>query len=292
MVKSMTGYGRERERSGEWDIQVEVRSVNSRYLDLSVRTGRLYGALEEKLKSLASACFSRGKLEVNLTVEPVGGGNIELSLNRTFVESYVRLLRQMQQEFSLGGDVTVQTVAAKPDSFSQTTPDEDMNAVWAAVEPVAKRAFALCTEMRQTEGRRLAEDLLSHIETLETIRSEVETLLPQVVAEANERMRNRVQELLGQVQVDESRLLTECAVFADKADVSEEVARLDSHLRQFRELLREDAPVGRRLDFLTQEINRECNTIGSKSADLRFTKLVLAAKNEVEKIREQVQNIE
>ncbi len=292
MVKSMTGYGRERERSGEWDIQVEVRSVNSRYLDLSVRTGRLYGALEEKLKSLASACFSRGKLEVNLTVEPVGGGNVELSLNRTFVESYVRLLRQMQQEFSLGGEVTVQTVAAKPDSFSQTTPDEDMNAVWAAVEPVAKRAFALCTEMRQTEGCRLAEDLLSHIETLEAIRSEVETLLPQVVAEANERMRNRVQELLGQVQVDESRLLTECAVFADKADVSEEVARLDSHLRQFRELLREDAPVGRRLDFLTQEINRECNTIGSKSADLRFTKLVLAAKNEVEKIREQVQNIE
>ena len=292
MIRSMTGYGRERERSGEWDIQVEVRSVNSRYLDLSVRTGRLYGALEEKLKSLASACFSRGKLEVNLTVEPVGGGNIELSLNRTFVESYVRLLRQMQQEFSLGGEVTVQTVAAKPDSFSQTTPDEDMNAVWAAVEPVAKRAFALCTEMRQTEGRRLAEDLLSHIETLEAIRSEVETLLPQVVAEANERMRNRVQELLGQVQVDESRLLTECAVFADKADVSEEVARLDSHLRQFRELLREDAPVGRRLDFLTQEINRECNTIGSKSADLRFTKLVLAAKNEVEKIREQVQNIE
>ena len=292
MVKSMTGYGRERERSGEWDIQVEVRSVNSRYLDLSVRTGRLFGALEEKLKSLASACFSRGKLEVNLTVEPVGGGNVELSLNRTFVESYVRLLRQMQQEFSLGGEVTVQTVAAKPDSFSQTTPDEDMNAVWAAVEPVAKRAFALCTEMRQTEGCRLAEDLLSHIETLEAIRSEVETLLPQVVAEANERMRNRVQELLGQVQVDESRLLTECAVFADKADVSEEVARLDSHLRQFRELLREDAPVGRRLDFLTQEINRECNTIGSKSADLRFTKLVLAAKNEVEKIREQVQNIE
>ena len=292
MVKSMTGYGRERERSGEWDIQVEVRSVNSRYLDLSVRTGRLYGALEEKLKSLASACFSRGKLEVNLTVEPVGGGNVELSLNRTFVESYVRLLRQMQREFSLGGDVTVQTVAAKPDSFLQTTPDEDMNAVWAAVEPVARRAFALCTEMRETEGRRLAEDLLSHIESLEAMRSEVETLLPQVVAEANERMRNRVRELLGQVPVDESRLLTECAVFADKADVSEEVARLDSHLRQFRELLREDAPVGRRLDFLTQEINRECNTIGSKSADLRFTKLVLAAKNEFEKIREQVQNIE
>ncbi len=292
MVKSMTGYGRERERSGKWDIQVEVRSVNSRYLDLSVRTGRLYGALEERLKSLASACFSRGKLEVSLTVESVGGGNTELSLNRAFVESYVRLLRQMQQEFSLGGEVTVQTVAAKPDSFLQTTPDEDMNEVWAAVEPVAKRAFALCTEMRKAEGARMAENLLSHIDTLESIRSEVEILLPQVVAEANERMRTRVQELLGQVPVDESRLLTECAVFADKADVSEEVARLDSHLHQFRELLREDAPVGRRLDFLTQEINRECNTIGSKSADLRFTKLVLAAKNEVEKIREQVQNIE
>ena len=292
MIKSMTGYGRNREISGGRDIQMEVKSVNSRYLDASVRTGRLYSALEEKLKKLAASYISRGKVEMSLTIESVGGVKTNLLINREFVESYVRLLRELQEEYDLGGDVTVQTVASKPDTFLQTTPDEDMNEVWAAVEPIAKKAFESFLAMRRAEGERMAADILSHLNALEAIRQQIAEKVPQVVKESNERMIARVRELLGQVPMDESRLLTECAVYADKADISEELARLDSHFKQFRAMLEEEGPIGRQLDFLTQEINRECNTIGSKSSDTGFAKLVIEAKSEIEKIREQIQNIE
>lgn len=292
MIKSMTGYGRCREVVGGRDILVEVKSVNSRYIDANIKTGRLYNSLEEKLKSLASTYISRGKIDIYLTIENIDGDKVNLSINREYLESYVHLLRQIQAEYGLGGDVTVQTIANKPDIFSQTKADEDMDEVWSAVEGVARKAFDIFMSMRKSEGERMAVDVLGHLEHLEAIRRELVTKAPQVVAESNERMMNRIRELLAGVQVDESRLLTECAVFADKADISEELARLDSHFAQFRSMLREDVPVGRKLDFLVQEINRECNTIGSKSSDTEFAKLVIEAKSTVEKIREQIQNIE
>ncbi|MBQ3155216.1 MAG: YicC family protein [Clostridia bacterium] len=292
MIKSMTGYGRCREVVGGRDILVEVKSVNSRYIDANIKTGRLYNALEEKLKSLASTYISRGKIDIYLTIENIDGDKVNLSVNREYLESYVHLLRQIQAEYGLGGDVTVQTIANKPDIFSQTKADEDMDEVWSAVEGVARKAFDIFMSMRKAEGERMAADVLGHLEHLEAIRRELVAKAPQVVAESNERMMNRIRELLAGVQVDESRLLTECAVFADKADISEELARLDSHFAQFRSMLREDVPVGRKLDFLVQEINRECNTIGSKSSDTEFAKLVIEAKSTVEKIREQIQNIE
>ena len=292
MIKSMTGYGRCREVVGGRDILVEVKSVNSRYIDANIKTGRLYNALEEKLKSLASTYISRGKIDIYLTIENIDGDKVNLSVNREYLESYVHLLRQIQAEYGLGGDVTVQTIANKPDIFSQTKADEDMDEVWSAVEGVARKAFDIFMSMRKAEGERMAADVLGHLEHLEAIRRELVTKAPQVVAESNERMMNRIRELLAGAQVDESRLLTECAVFADKADISEELARLDSHFAQFRSMLREDVPVGRKLDFLVQEINRECNTIGSKSSDTEFAKLVIEAKSTVEKIREQIQNIE
>ncbi len=292
MIKSMTGYGRCREVVGGRDILVEVKSVNSRYIDANIKTGRLYNALEEKLKSLASTYISRGKIDIYLTIENIDGDKVNLSVNREYLESYVHLLRQIQTEYGLGGDVTVQTIANKADIFSQTKADEDMDEVWAAVEGVARKAFDIFMSMRKAEGERMAADVLGHLEHLEAIRQELVTKAPQVVAECNERMMNRIRELLGNVQADESRLLTECAVFADKADISEELARLDSHFAQFRSMLQENVPVGRKLDFLVQEINRECNTIGSKSSDTEFAKLVIEAKSTVEKIREQIQNIE
>ncbi len=292
MIKSMTGYGRCREVVGGRDILVEVKSVNSRYIDANIKTGRLYNALEEKLKSLASSYISRGKIDIYLTIENIDGDKVNLSVNREYLESYVHLLRQIQTEFGLGGDVTVQTIANKPDIFSQTKADEDMDEVWTAVEGVARKAFDIFMSMRVAEGERMAADVLGHLRHLEDIRTELVTKAPQVVAESNERMINRIRELLAGVQVDESRLLTECAVFADKADISEELARLDSHFAQFRSMLQENVPVGRKLDFLVQEINRECNTIGSKSSDTEFAKLVIEAKSTVEKIREQIQNIE
>lgn len=292
MVKSMTGYGRCREVVGGRDILVEVKSVNSRYIDANIKTGRLYTALEEKLKALASAYISRGKVDLYLTIENIGGEKVNLSVNREYLESYVRLLRQIQSEYGLGGDVTVQTVAGKQDIFTQTKADEDMDEVWAAVEPVARKAFDIFLSMRKAEGERMEADVLGHLHTLESIREQLVVKAPQAVAESNERMQTRIRELLGNVPADESRLLTECAVFADKADISEELARLDSHFRQFRSMLKEEVPVGRKLDFLVQEINRECNTIGSKSNDTEFAKLVIEAKSAVEKIREQIQNIE
>ena len=292
MIKSMTGYGRCREVVGGRDILVEVKSVNSRYIDANIKTGRLYNALEEKLKSLASTYISRGKIDIYLTIENIDGDKVNLSVNREYLESYVHLLRQIQTEYGLGGDVTVQTIANKPDIFSQTKADEDMDEVWTAVEGVARKAFDIFMSMRMAEGERMAADVLGHLKKLESIRAELVVKAPQVVAESNERMQNRIRELLGGVQVDESRLLTECAVFADKADISEELARLDSHFAQFRSMLTENVPVGRKLDFLVQEINRECNTIGSKSSDTEFAKLVIEAKSTVEKIREQIQNIE
>lgn len=292
MVKSMTGYGRCREVVDGRDILVEVKSVNSRYIDANIKTGRLYNALEEKLKSLASTYISRGKVDIYLTVENLDGEKTQLNVNKEYLESYIHLLRKIQQEYGLGGDVTVQTVANKPDIFSQVKADEDMDEVWTAVEPVARKAFGIFMEMRKAEGQKMAADVLNHLATLEAIREELVTRAPQVVAESNARMQNRIREILGNVPADESRLLTECAVFADKADISEELARLDSHFKQFRSMLEEDVPVGRKLDFLVQEINRECNTIGSKSNDTSFAKLVIEAKSAVEKIREQIQNIE
>ncbi len=292
MIKSMTGYGRCKEIVGTRSIQVEIKSVNSRYLDLTVKTGRMYGALEEKLKALSASYLSRGKAELSLQIEQPEGEQTELIANRVFAQSYVALLRQLKEEYGLSGDITVQTLANRPELFMQVKPDENMEEVWAAVEPVAKKAFEAFLAMRCTEGQRMQEDITTHLETLERIRAELVERAPQIVEESNQKMRARIAELLDGVQPDEARLLTECAIFADKADISEELARLDSHFRQFRGMLDENVPIGRKLDFLVQEINRECNTIGSKSANTDFAKAIIEAKSTVEKIREQIQNIE
>lgn len=292
MVKSMTGFGRYREVIDGKDILVEVKSVNSRYIDANIKTGRLYMAFEEKLKSLASEYISRGKIDIFLTIVNVNGDPVELSVNKEYLDSYVSILRRIKDEYQLGGDVTIQTIASRPEVFNVTTPDEDMDAIWANVETVARKAFDIFVDMRKKEGVKMAEDLIHHLETMEGIRASIAEQAPQVVLDSNERMKARITELLGTVPVDESRLLTECAVFADKADISEELARLDSHCKQFRSMLEEGVPVGRKLDFLVQEMNRECNTIGSKSSDTGFAKLVIEAKSTIEKIREQIQNIE
>ena len=292
MVKSMTGYGRCREVVGGLDIQVEVKSVNSRYIDATVKTGRLYIALEERLKSLASEYLSRGKVDLLLTIDHVNGDRIDLSANREYLDSFVRLLRELKEEYDLSGDITVATVANRPEVFTSVRPDEDMEEVWAAVEPVARKAFGVFVEMRIREGHKMAEDLLGHLSVLEQLREKIAERVPDAVAECNEKMKARIRELLDGVPVDESRLLTECAIFADRADISEELARLGSHCEQFRHMLEEDVPVGRKLDFLVQEMNRECNTIGSKSSDTGFASLVIDAKSTLEKIREQIQNIE
>ncbi|MBR2901472.1 MAG: YicC family protein [Clostridia bacterium] len=292
MIKSMTGYGRHREVIDGRDILCEVKSVNSRYLDTNIKLGRMYTALEDTVKQYASSRVSRGKMDIYISIDNIEGNDNGLSVNEKFLESYVSLLREIKAKYELGGEVSIHTVASRNEVFVQTRPDEDMEALKAPLTAVMEKAFDAFTAMRQAEGEKLESDLLSHLAVLEDIRSKIVLRAPDSVRENNEKMKARIKELLDNVNYDEARLLTECAVFADKADISEELARLDSHFTQFKSILKESVPVGRKLDFLVQEMNREVNTIGSKCNDGEIAKLVIDAKSFVEKIREQIQNIE
>ncbi len=292
MIKSMTGFGRCREVIDGRDILCEVKSVNSRYLDTNIKIGRAYAALEDKVKQYAASRVSRGKMDIYIFIDKIEGDDNGLSINEKFLESYVALLRQIKEKYELGGDVTIQTVAGRNEVFIQTRPDEDTEEAGKALLVVMEKAFDGFNQMREIEGQKLEADLLGHLEVLEDIRQAIAERAPLSVKENNEKMKARVRELLEGANYDEARLLTECAVFADKADISEELARLGSHFSQFRSILKEKVPVGRKLDFLVQEMNREVNTIGSKCNDSEIAKAVIEAKSYVEKIREQIQNIE
>lgn len=292
MIKSMTGYGRHREMIGDRDIMCEVKSVNSRYLDTNIKLARSYSALEDTVKQYAASRVSRGKMDIYISIENIAGNDHGLAVNEEFLASYVSLLRDIKERYSLGGDVTIQTVAGRSEVFTQTRPDEDLEKIGEALIAVMEKAFDNFTAMREAEGEKLASDLLSHLAVLEDIRNAIVERAPLSVKENNEKMKARVRELLDGVEYDEARLLTECAIFADKADISEELARLASHFSQFKKILKESVPVGRKLDFLVQEMNREVNTIGSKCNDRDIAQAVIEAKSYVEKIREQIQNIE
>lgn len=288
----MTGYGRYKELIGGKDITVEVRSVNSRYLDTTVKMPRLYGVFEEKLKKLISSYVSRAKVEVYVSIDNIEGDKIELSLNREYLEGFLGALGTVKNDYSVGGEIDISTIASKNEVFIQRRLEDDMSELWSSVEAVSKKAFGLYDEMRKTEGAALVGDLLARIDKIDELRASILERAPKVVAEHSEKLRKRIEELLGDVKVDEQRLLTECAIFADKADVTEELTRLSSHINQFKDILETESQVGRKLDFLVQEINREINTCGSKANDNDMSKLVIEAKCELEKIREQIQNLE
>ncbi|MDD4124264.1 MAG: YicC family protein [Eubacteriales bacterium] len=292
MIKSMTGYGRHKEFIDGSDITVEVKSVNSRYLDCNIKLNRVYGVLEDKLKQLAAGYITRGKIDIYVFVEYMEGDKVELSLNREYLEGYLKALQTIKQDYGIEGDINLRLLAGKTDIFLARKADEDMAAVWQNVKTVAEKAFASFLVMRENEGSKLRGDLLARLETLEALREKLLELAPASVKEYNGKMVERVKTLLDGAPVDETRLITECAVYADKCDITEELVRLNSHFEQFREMLEESLPVGRKMDFLVQEMNREINTTGSKCCDSNMAKLVIEAKSEFEKIREQIQNIE
>lgn len=292
MAYSMTGYGRQRVLVGGKDICFEIKAVNSRYLDLNIKLGRLYNPLEERIKRLVSSRISRGKVDVYLSVTNAEGDGTTLALNKDYLEAYLELMARIKRDYGVSGEVSLDMISAKNEVFTVTRADEDMDAAWALILPVAEAALDSFCAMRKAEGEKLVVDIREHAAEAAKLRCRIKELAPISVKAAMDKIHARIAELLDGVNPDEGRLLTECAVFADKADINEELARLDSHFAQLETILKEEGPIGRKLDFLVQEINREINTIGSKSADVDIARAVIAAKSEIEKIREQIQNIE
>ncbi len=292
MVKSMTGYGRARQTLRGRDITVEVRSVNNRYLDCTVKVPRTYIFAEDAVKSRVQKAVSRGKVDVFITIDATAADETVVAVNESLARGYYEALTKIRDMFSLEGELTAAVLAKFPDVLTVTKAEEDLESVAGDICAVLDEALEAYNAMRAVEGEKLCEDIAGRVATIETVVGKVEERSPQTVAAYREKLTARMQEVLQSTTIDESRILTEAAIFADKIAVDEETVRLRSHIAQLRTMLKSDQPVGRKLDFLIQEVNRECNTIGSKCNDLTIAQDVVNMKAEVEKIREQVQNIE
>ena len=288
----MTGYGRARETRSGRDITVEVRSVNNRYLDCTVKMPRAYIFAEDAVKARVQKAVSRGKVDVFITIDTSAADEAVVKLNRPLAQGYYKALCEINEACGLESEITASAIARFPDVLTVTKAEEDLEMLAEDICQVTDAALAAYNRMRSVEGVKLAEDIAGRADTIERTVARVEAQSPQTVSAYRERLESKMREVLASTTIDEARILTETAIFADKIAVDEETVRLHSHLSQLRDMLRGDEPVGRKLDFLIQEINRECNTIGSKCSDLTITQDVVNMKAEVEKIREQVQNIE
>ena len=292
MVKSMTGYGRARETLNGRDITVEVRSVNNRYLDCTVKVPRTYIFVEDAVKARVQKAVSRGKVDVFITIDATAADETVVAVNEPLAQGYYEALTKLKDMFSLEGELSAAVLAKFPDVLTVTKAEEDLESVSSDICAVLDEALNAYNAMRTVEGGKLSEDIAGRAATIETVVGKVEERSPRTVAAYREKLTARMQEVLQSTAIDESRILTEAAIFADKIAVDEETVRLRSHIAQLRTMLESDQPIGRKLDFLIQEVNRECNTIGSKCNDLTVARDVVNMKAEVEKIREQVQNIE
>ena len=292
MIKSMTGYGKSEQTIDSLNVTVEIKSVNHRYFEFSARVPREYGFLEEKLKKYCNSLITRGKVECYVSVEDLEEREMEVNVNETLAAGYVKALKELSERFGLKDDISAVTLSRYPDVITLHKASEDEERIWNAVKTVAETAVSKFIEMRETEGSKLRGDILSRADYIIECVEFIEGRSPETVREYNEKLKQRMKELLGDAAVDEQRLLNEAAIYADKIAVDEETVRLRSHISQLREFMNSSEAIGRKLDFLVQEINREANTIGSKAQDVDIAKKVIAIKAEVEKIREQLQNIE
>lgn len=292
MIKSMTGYGKSEQTIDSLNVTVEIKSVNHRYFEFSARVPREYGFLEEKLKKYCNSLITRGKVECYVSVEDLEEREMEVNVNETLAAGYVKALKELSERFGLKDDISAVTLSRYPDVITLHKASEDEERIWNAVKTVAETAVSKFIEMRETEGSKLRGDILSRADYIIECVEFIEGRSPETVREYNEKLKQRMKELLGDAAVDEQRLLNEVAIYADKIAVDEETVRLRSHISQLRDFMNSSEAIGRKLDFLVQEINREANTIGSKAQDVDIAKKVIAIKAEVEKIREQVQNIE
>lgn len=288
----MTGYGRAGALLHGRDIKVELRSVNARFFEYSSRLPRSCAFLEDKLKKLVAAKVSRGKVELSLSIQTVTAADTVVTVNWQLAQGYRAALNAMAERMDLKNDVTTGMLARFPDVLTQTAAPTDEDELWQDVQSVAQQAIDAFVAMRAVEGEKLKEDVSHRLATIEELVVQIEQDSAGRVQAYSDKLYARLQELLGDRNIDEARLVTEAAIFADKTAIDEETVRLHSHVAQYRQILELNEPVGRKLDFLTQELNRESNTIGSKCQDVAITRLVVELKSEIEKIREQIQNIE
>ena len=292
MVKSMTGYGRAVETINGREFTVELRSVNNRYLDCTVKLPRMLSFAEDTVKQAVKAAVSRGKVDVYISVKSETADDTKITLNTAVLEGYLAAMRQMVTDFGVKDDICVSAVSRLPEVFSVEKPEVDEEQLKADLLSVVDKALAGYNAMRETEGKALDADLRSRGNTILELVSNVEAGNGQTVIDYRTRLENKLKEVLANTSIDESRILTEAAIFADKVAVDEETVRLRSHLKQMNAMLDAGGAMGRKLDFLLQEMNREANTIGSKCSDVNLARIVVDIKAELEKIREQTQNIE
>ena len=292
MIKSMTGFGRASGANNGFEVTVELRSVNHRYFEFTSRMPRSFQFAEEKLKALCQQSISRGKVEASVFIEDTNENSTEIEINRQYADAYIKALKTLSKEYKLKNDVKASSFIGNSDIFKLRRKEVDEKQVLEAVFPVAEEAIKSFIAMRETEGERLKADISSRAEAILSKVALIEERSPETVKAYRERLENKIKELLDDAKVDEQRLITETAIFADKVAVDEETVRLRSHIKQLFSLLEENGPVGKKLDFIVQEMNRETNTIGSKCQDVEIAHIVVDIKSEIEKIREQVQNIE
>lgn len=292
MIKSMTGYGRAVRTFDGWEYTVELRSVNNRYLDCTVKLPRMFGYAEERVKQLVKETISRGKVDVFISAVNTTGEDMKISLNRPVLEGYLQAMRTIAADYQIRDDISVTALSRLPDVFLVEKQEEDQARRTEEIAQTVSAAMEQYEKMRIAEGQALERDLRSRGETILTLVAQVEARSPVTAAEYRARLETKMKEVLAGTSVDESRILMEAALFADKIAVDEETVRLRSHLNQMNAMLTAGGAIGRKLDFLLQEMNREANTIGSKGNDLEQARTVVDIKAELEKIREQTQNIE
>lgn len=292
MVRSMTGYGRAETADAERRVVVEVRSVNHRFSEVVIRMPKELGPLEERIRGLVQAKVSRGRVDVSVIREAFGGRRRRVEVDRELAVAYYSKLKELGETLGLRSQAKLDLIARLPDVFVIAEVPEDLERLWETLAPVVDQALVDMSAMREREGSRLRTDLVARLQIIEDHTAAIEERAPQTIEEYRRRLADRVREILPGVEIDEGRLATEVVLFAERSNVTEEIVRLKSHLAQMRQSLDQSDAVGRRLDFLLQEMNREINTIGSKASDGQVAKVVIEVKSELEKIREQVQNIE
>ena len=292
MIRSMTGYGRAKETIHNRDITIELRSVNNRFLDCTVKIPRVYTFCEDVVRAQVQKAITRGKVDVFITIQSVGAEATTVTVNRDLAAGYVRALHGLAEEYGLRDDISVMGVARFPDVLTVSKAEEDMESLSADICTVLQQAIAGYNAMREAEGARLCEDIVGRLATIEALTGTIEERSPDTVAEYRERLSAKMKEVLQSTTIEESRILMEAAIYSDKVAVDEETVRLHSHVAQLRAMLESGGVIGRKADFLIQELNREANTIGSKCCDIAISESVIALKAEIERIREQIQNVE